>query len=94
MSSSQLGSSHRGIDFGIPNVQVTGTGAITEAQSANNDESIVADSFAALQSYNDRVRNLSQQHLPGFGNLAPVQPTEISDIDFGISRGEVSHWRR
>ena len=94
MSASQSNTSHRGIDFGIPNVQATVTGASSstpEVQSANNEELFSADSFSALQSYNDRVRSLSQQHLPGFGNLAPVQPTEISDVTIGISRGEVPH---
>ena len=76
MSSSQFGSSHRGVDFGILNVQATGadTSAVTSsAHQADND-----DSWAALQSYNGRVRGLSQQALPGFGNLGSAYFTEIS----------------
>ena len=62
------------------------------ASTANNDEI----DFAALQAYNDRVRNVSQQVLPGFGNLAPTLPTEISDSahgsrDFGISEFQIGN---
>ena len=52
------------------------TSAVTSQTHQANDE----DTFAALQSYNDRIRNLSQQVLLECGNLEDAHPTEISDM--------------